>query len=76
MYICARTQRYSNIKMKSQAASSTVFVSYSKILLLKYTTIDRFEKYTYNDEKKLKRFYRLVYVKYLMLRGLRNTCNP
>jgi hypothetical protein len=40
---------------------------------MKYTTIDIFEKYIYNDTKKFKMFYRLVYFTYLVLRCLR-TC--
>jgi hypothetical protein len=45
MYICARTQRTlcvtSRITMESQEASSTALVNYSKILPLKYATIER-----------------------------------
>jgi len=33
--------------------SSTALVNYSKILALKYKTINRFEKYIYNDTKKI-----------------------
>ena len=59
-YICARTQRTmwatSRTAMKSRAASSTVIANYSKILPLKFTTIDRFDKYITDDKKKLKYF--------------------
>ena len=79
MYISARTQQTlcvtSSITMKSQASSSIALVNYSKILQVKYTTINRFEKYNYNDTKKFKMLNRLVYFKYLMLRGLRNSCS-
>jgi len=37
--------------MKSQAASSTAIANYSKILPLKFTTIERFDKYIENDKK-------------------------
>jgi hypothetical protein len=54
-YICARTQRTLcvtyRITIGSQAASSTALVNYSKTLPLKYTTIERFDKYIKNDEK-------------------------
>jgi hypothetical protein len=56
MYIRSRKQRTfcvaSSIAMKSQAASWTALVNYSKILLLTYTAIDRFEKYIYHNKKK------------------------
>ena len=79
MYICAPMQRSlcftSSNRMMSQAASSTALANYSKILPLKYTTLSNFEKYIYNDTKKFKILYRLVYFKYLKLRGLRNPCS-
>ena len=59
-YIC--TQRLwtlcvtSRIIMKSQAASSIAIVNYSKILPLKYTTMEGFNKYSKNDKKNLKYF--------------------
>jgi hypothetical protein len=72
-YIRTSTQRTlcvtSSITMRSQAVSSKALVNYSKILPLKYTT-DNFEKYIYNDKKKFKLFYRLIYFRYLMLRNL------
>jgi len=42
--------------MKSQAASSIAIVNYSKILPLKYTTMEGFNKYSKNDKKNLKYF--------------------
>jgi len=76
-YICIRAQRTlcvtCRITMKSEATSSTAIANYSKILPLKYTTIERFDKYIKND-KKIKIFFRLVLFKYLMLRGLGNPC--
>jgi len=79
MYISSRKQRtwcvaYS-VTMKSQAATSTALVNYLKILPLKYTKINRFKKYIYNDTNKFKMIYMLVYFKYLMLRGMRNSCS-
>ena len=56
----------SSITMKSQAASSTALVNYSKILPPK-CTIDSFDKYINNDPKKLEMFFRLVFFKYSML---------
>ena len=57
-HICDRTQPTlcitSWITLKSQAASTTALVNYSKILPLKCTTIERPEKYIYNDTKKFK----------------------
>ena len=59
MYICAPKQRTlcvaSSITLKSQAASSTALVNYTKILPLKYTT-NRLQKYIYNGTKKYKMF--------------------
>jgi len=59
-YICIRTQRTlcvtCMITMKSQAACSTTTANYSKILPLKYTTVERFDKYFQNYKKKLKYF--------------------
>jgi len=54
-YICIRTQRTlcvtCSITLKSQAACSTATANYSKILPLKYTTIERFDKCIENDKK-------------------------
>jgi hypothetical protein len=78
MYICVCMQWSlcvaSSITMMSQPASLTALLNYSKILPLKYTTLSSFEKYIYNDMKKFKMLNRLVYFKYLMLRGLWNPC--
>jgi len=76
-YICAIMQWslcvIFRITMKSQAASSTAFVNYSKKkILLKYTTIVRFEKCVKNDTTKFKMIFKLEFFKYLMLRGLGN----
>jgi len=73
MHIYARTQRTlcvtCSITMKSQAASSTALVNYSKIILLKYTTIGRLEKYfTYNTTK-----FKCFSV--LILSSMGNPCN-
>ena len=45
--------------MKSQAAISTALMNYSKIILLKYTTIDRDEKYVNNEPTKFKTLFSL-----------------
>jgi hypothetical protein len=79
MYISSRTQRTlcvaDSVTIKSQAVTSTALVNYSKILPLKYTKINRFKKYIYNDTNKFKMIYMLVYFKYLMLRVMRNSCS-
>jgi hypothetical protein len=61
--------------MRSQAASSTALVNYSKILALKYSIMDGFWKYIKRNTKKYKMIFRLVFLEYLMLRGLGNPCS-
>jgi hypothetical protein len=60
-YICIRTQQTlcvtCNFTVKSQAASSIANANYSKILPLKFTIIERFDKYIENDKKKIKSIF-------------------
>jgi len=48
--------------MKLQAASSTAIVNYLKIILLKYTKMERIEKYIKNDTTKFKMLFKLEFL--------------
>jgi len=53
----------------------TALVNYSKIIALKYKTINSFEKYIYNETKKFKIINMLVYFMHFTLRGLQKCCS-
>jgi hypothetical protein len=65
-YIRAHSQRSLCVTcrmiMNFQLASSTAIVDYSKIILLKYTTVLRFEKCVKNDPTKFKIFSSLNFL--------------
>jgi len=61
--------------MRFQAASSTALVNYSKILALIFNNGWILEIYKQKYEKKYKMIFRLVFLEYLMLRGLGNPCS-
>jgi len=61
--------------MRSQAASSTALVNYSKILALIFNNEWILEIYKQKCEKKYKMIFRLVFLEYLKLRGLGNPCS-
>jgi hypothetical protein len=77
MFICARRQRTlvvaASITMRSQAASSTPLVNYSKILALIFNNGWNLE--IYKNTKNYKMIFRLVFLEYLMLRSPGKPCS-